>query len=105
MNVLRNQVVDAWRGRDQRTPTGEPATVIGQTRIEGEPYTMPRFSAILPTAETEGDLEQMCLAAGQSAALTGEVLPAADIVRGMMAEAAGIITARLARLVERSGSG
>jgi hypothetical protein len=30
---------------------------------------MPKFAAILPTAETTGAIEEICLAAGESAAL------------------------------------
>lgn len=49
---------------------------------------MPKFSAVLPTPETEGDLEEMCLAAGgQSAAMIRSILPAAEIVESMMADA------------------
>jgi enoyl-[acyl-carrier protein] reductase II len=91
MNVLRNAVVDAWSGPDDRTPAPEPDAIIGKTRLEDADYPMPRFSAILPTPETEGDLDQMCLAAGQSAALSGEVLPAGRIVCDMMDEAAAIL--------------
>lgn len=79
MRVLRNQAVrDAEAGRQ---PGSQP---IGRTSLFGQPYEMPPRSAVLPTPETTGDLEQMCLAAGESVALVDEVRPAGDIVRGIM---------------------
>jgi len=54
-------------------------------------YRLPKFSAVLPTPETSGDFEEMCLAAGESAGLTNEIKPAGEIVRDMMNQAMGII--------------
>jgi NAD(P)H-dependent flavin oxidoreductase YrpB (nitropropane dioxygenase family) len=48
---------------------------------------MPRYSAILPTRDFNGDIEQACLTAGQSAGNIGEILPAAEIIRRMTSEA------------------
>ena len=59
MRVLRNRVVRAWEGKDARTPPvlGE---IIGHTTILGRDYDMPKFSAVLPTPDTNGDFEEMC---------------------------------------------
>ncbi len=96
MKVLRNRVVREWAGRDDRTPRPpEPQPTIGRTVLFGQEYPMPKFSAVLPTPEAMGDFEEMCLAAGDSAALTREVKPAGEIVREMMDEA----RRRLAALV------
>ena len=56
---------------------------------------MPKFSALLPTPDTIGDFEEMCLIAGESAGLIHEVRPASEIIAGMMDEAKQIIEHRL----------
>ena len=48
---------------------------------------LPRYSAILPTRDFNGDIEQTGLTAGQSAGNIGEILPAGEIVRRMTSEA------------------
>lgn len=74
-------------------PAQSEAGVIGTTRLGGQEYPMPRCSAVLPTPDTTGDFEQMCLAAGESAGLVHEVQPAGDIVAGMMAQAEHLLRA------------
>jgi enoyl-[acyl-carrier protein] reductase II len=104
MMVIRNRVVAEW-GHSERTPTPPSSPqVIGHTKLAGQDYSMPKFSAILPTPETTGDFEEMCLAAGESAGLVHEVRPAADIVRQMMEEAEGIIRDRFATVLAPSAS-
>jgi NAD(P)H-dependent flavin oxidoreductase YrpB (nitropropane dioxygenase family) len=84
VRVLRNRVVNEWAGREDeiRFPPPRPL-LIGRTKFAGLPYPMPRFSAMLPTPDTRGDLEQMALAAGSAAAHVNEILPAASIVRAL----------------------
>nr|WP_254624101.1 nitronate monooxygenase [Myxococcus sp. CA033] len=88
--VLRNRVVREWAGREARAPTN-PTDSIGTTRLYpglsgGDAlYTMPRFSAFVPTPDTQGDLEEMALpASGSSMARIESVLPAGQIVVEMM---------------------
>jgi NAD(P)H-dependent flavin oxidoreductase YrpB (nitropropane dioxygenase family) len=70
MLVIRNRVVREWAGNDAKTPPQpNPPQTIGKTLLGGREYLMPKFAAILPTPETTGDFEEMCLAAGESAAL------------------------------------
>jgi hypothetical protein len=57
---------------------------------------MPKFSAFLPTPETSGDFEEMCMAVGESAGLVKEIKPAGEIVHEMIDEARRIIAERLA---------
>ncbi len=101
IRVLRNQVVDEWAGRESQIPAGceqlpSDCGVIGQTLLFGTPYTMPKFSAIIPTPDTTGDFEQMCLpAGGQSAALVHEVKPAGEIIMEMMQSAHAIMRAQI----------
>jgi NAD(P)H-dependent flavin oxidoreductase YrpB (nitropropane dioxygenase family) len=101
MRVIQNRVVDEWAGRDDRTPPApEPPQSIGRTLIGGQEYPMPKFSVVLPTPDTTGDFEEMCLAAGESAELVQEIKPAGEILHEMMNEAERIITERLATMAE-----
>jgi len=93
--VLRNRIVRQLIGTNPQcpAPTGE---VIGRTLLFPltlqQPYDMPKFSAVVPTPETEGDLHEMGLPAGaESVKLIKRVEPAADIVNGMMIEAQELI--------------
>jgi enoyl-[acyl-carrier protein] reductase II len=100
MKVLRNRVVREWQGRDARTPPQpEPPAVIGQTLLGQQPYAMPKFSAVLPTPDTTGDLEEMCLPAGEGVGLCRQIKPAAEIIAEMMDEARQVIVGRLSGLV------
>jgi len=104
MRVIRNRVVKEWSGRDAKTPAQPvPPQFIGTTILAGQEYRMPKFSAILPTPETAGDFEEMCLAAGESAGLVHDIKPAGRIVQEMMAEAERVIGQRLASLVWAQG--
>jgi enoyl-[acyl-carrier protein] reductase II len=92
MRVIRNRVVGEWAGRDDRTPPAPaPPQSIGRTLVGGQEYPMPKFSAVLPTPDTTGDLEEMCLAAGESAGLVQEIKPAGEILHEMINEAERII--------------
>jgi NAD(P)H-dependent flavin oxidoreductase YrpB (nitropropane dioxygenase family) len=96
MRVIRNRVVTEWAGQDERTPPApDSPQFIGRTFLGGQEYPMPKFSAVLPTPETSGDFEEMCLAAGESAGLVKEVKPAAEIVREIMNGAERVILERL----------
>jgi NAD(P)H-dependent flavin oxidoreductase YrpB (nitropropane dioxygenase family) len=80
--VIRNRAV-------ARAERGEalPAEPIGQTHVFGMPYAMPPASAILPSVETRGDHDEMCLAAGAGVAGIRSILPAGEIVAGIMRDA------------------
>jgi enoyl-[acyl-carrier protein] reductase II len=74
--------------------------VIGQSRLTpnavpgGVPYEMPKFSAMVPTPDTTGDFEEMCLPAGEAVTTIRDIKPAAQIVVEMMEEARAIIESR-----------
>jgi hypothetical protein len=56
---------------------------------------MPKFSVIIPTRDSTGDFDEMCLLAGaESAPLVTSVKPAGQIVAEMAAEAAAILSAK-----------
>ncbi|HKY64488.1 MAG TPA: nitronate monooxygenase [bacterium] len=90
--VLRNRVVNEWAGREDEIPSPPPPpATIGTTVLFPltlrVPYTMPKFSAVVPDPETEGDFEEMGLPAGAGSHRIRSVLPAGRIVREMMHEA------------------
>jgi len=93
-----NRVLAEWKGKEDKIPTPPPPpAVVGTARLQpwsvegGIPYAMPKFSVIIPTRDSTGDFDEMCLLAGaESAPLVKSVKPAADIVAEMAAEAARI---------------
>jgi enoyl-[acyl-carrier protein] reductase II len=92
MRVIRNRVVREWEGNDAKTPPQpDPPQTIGKTMLGGREYSMPKFAAILPTPETTGDFEEMCLAAGESAALVTTIGPARAVVQMIAKEAEQIL--------------
>lgn len=96
IRVIRNRVVNEWSGRElEAEASSEPGQVIGQTVVGSQAIPMPKFSALLPTPDTTGDFEEMCLIAGESADLIHEVRPANEIIATMINEAKQIIEQRL----------
>jgi enoyl-[acyl-carrier protein] reductase II len=92
MRVIRNRVVREWAGNDAQTPPQpDPPQTIGKTMLGGREYLMPKFAAILPTPETTGDFEEMCLAAGESAALVTTIGSAQTVVQTIAQEAEQIL--------------
>jgi nitronate monooxygenase len=82
--VLRNSTYARW------DKAGRPAA--GSRPGEGElvarhgDLEIPRYAADEPRRETTGDLEAMCLYAGQGVGLVTEIEPAAEIVSRIAAE-------------------
>jgi len=89
-----------WPGQQQRVlrnhatadPTSTTPETIGNTLlfpgVVNAPYPMPKFSAIVPTRDTTGDLDEMDMPAGSASirAVHG-VRPAAEIVDEFIAGA------------------
>ena len=94
-----NRVLAEWKGKEDRVPTPPPPpAVVGTARLRpwsvpgGVPYAMPKFSVIIPTKDSTGDFDEMCLLAGaESAPLITSVKPAGQIVAEMAAEAVAIL--------------
>jgi enoyl-[acyl-carrier protein] reductase II len=97
LRAIRNRVVDEWAGREDEIPEPPPPpAIIGTTLLFGAPYEMPKFSVILPTPDTTGDFEEMCMPAGShSAPLVRSVKPASEIIADMVAGARCLIEAEL----------
>lgn len=88
--AIMNRVMQQWQGKEDQRPSNPPLERIGQHRLAiytvpgGIPYEMPKFSLMLPTRDTTGDFEEMCLLAGaESSPLVKKVQKAADIVAEM----------------------
>jgi NAD(P)H-dependent flavin oxidoreductase YrpB (nitropropane dioxygenase family) len=92
MRVLRNRVVDEWTERLAEVPTvRDDLPLIGRTRFLGQDEEMRKFNVMLPTADTEGDWEEMPWLAGQGVGLIHDIRPAKDVVETMMADAREIL--------------
>lgn len=87
MRVLRRPEVQA--ALDGRAPSVDASVLatIGSVVLGGARVPLPPFSAILPMRDFEGDIDRACLTMGQSAGNIDAVLPAAEIVHRMDAEA------------------
>jgi len=83
--VLENEPVRDWRtaGEPDDDRPGDDEVVA--TTPDGEPVT--RYEDSLAVPGMEGDVEQLPLYAGQSAGLTTDIRPAADLVRDLADEA------------------
>jgi len=86
MRVLKNRAVA--RSGQGNMPPKHP---VGETVVFGRSYEMPVNSAVLPTTQTRGDHEEMCLAAGAGVAAVRSIEPAEQIVQGLMTDAWALI--------------
>jgi hypothetical protein len=88
--------------RSSPLPSREPGdSPIGETVLFPftlqQPYTMPPFSAVVPTPDTTGEFDLMGFPAGEdSVRKIKAVKPAAEIIAEMMAEAREILREELA---------
>ena len=87
MRVIVNDGARVALGREPEAIGDAAGQTIGSTVLNGQTILVPRYSAILPTRDFDGDIEQACLTAGQSAGNIGAILPAGEIVRRMTSEA------------------
>jgi NAD(P)H-dependent flavin oxidoreductase YrpB (nitropropane dioxygenase family) len=87
MRAIVNDGARAALGREPDAIRDAEGQIIGSTILNGQTIPVPRYSAILPTRDFDGDIEQACLTAGQSAGNIDEILPAREILRRMTSEA------------------
>jgi enoyl-[acyl-carrier protein] reductase II len=99
--VLRTDLVRQVAGREAQIPPAQPGdSPIGDTvlfpftlRI---PYSMPPFSAVVPSPDTTGQFDLMGFPAGEdSVRKIKDVRPAAEIIHEMMLEAREILRASM----------
>src|SRR5262249_34176938 len=93
MRAILNDGARAALGRETDAAKEAEGQVAGSTVLNGQKIPLPRYSAILPTRDFDGDIEQVCLTAGQSVGNIGEILPAREIIRRMTSEAKAALDA------------
>ncbi len=93
MRVIRNAATDEWAGREEEAMATTAGQTAGTLRTPDGAVPLPRFSVYLPTRDVDGDLDQLCLTAGQSAGKIRALKPAAQIVDEMTREAHETIAA------------
>ena len=100
--ALRNATIDAWEAeREPRLrPSQRPPEIIGTRPSPDGDVEIPRWWVDTPHSGDVGAVEDMALYAGPAAGLVRELLPAAEIVRRIAAEADEAM-ARL-RLLQRA---
>ena len=81
--VLRNRVVREWEASGEK----HEGTIGEFVRFNGARIDVPRYAAFMATPQFEGDLEDVPLWAGQSAALVHDVKDAGEIVRELVRDA------------------
>jgi NAD(P)H-dependent flavin oxidoreductase YrpB (nitropropane dioxygenase family) len=91
MRAIVNDGVRVALGREADAIADATGQIVGSTILNGQTISVPRYSAILPTRDFAGDIEQVCLTAGQSAGNIDEILPAGEIVRRMTSEAEAVL--------------
>lgn len=96
--LLRNSVVNEWEkagrpGSGKRPGEGE---IVAHSKALG---AVVRYRPLMPTADVEGDVDALSLWAGQGVGLVKKVMPAAEILHEIHAEA-GSILRRLAAMAE-----
>ena len=87
MRAIVNDGARVALGREAEAVRDAEGQIIGSTVLNGQTIPVPRYSAILPTRDFDGDIEQACLTAGQSAGNIEEILSAGEIIRRMTSEA------------------
>lgn len=89
MRVLDVGLAHEFAGREDSAPRDlESQPIIGTMRLAGETVPLHRFTSFVPTPETEGQIDELPFLAGQGVGLIREVVPVAQIIEAMVAEAA-----------------
>ena len=94
--VLRNTAFAEWESagcpaHGQRPGEG---TIVGTVSIAGTMMEVPKYAAIIPLTDFQGDMESVALYAGESCSLIHDIKPAAQIVRDVVREAEAAIANR-----------
>lgn len=85
--IVNGDLRQALGGVVQAPELTRDGASIGSVELGGERVPLPPFSVVLPMRDFDGDIDRACLTAGQSAGNIDAVLPAAEIVRRMDADA------------------
>ena len=98
--VIKTIFFDEWKFLPAEENEVEQPT-IGHTTIYEKEQEVHRFAGTVPNAMTVGDLESMAMYAGQGIGLIKEILPAAEVVRGLVEGAQHLIEQRLNGLINK----
>jgi NAD(P)H-dependent flavin oxidoreductase YrpB (nitropropane dioxygenase family) len=95
--VLRNRAVEEWERAGSPGPGRRPGEgdVVARFPLAGQTVELPRYHLSMPLEGLEGDMEDMCLHAGESCALIDDVRPAAEIVAEVASEAEAVLASRV----------
>ncbi|CAI8597278.1 unnamed protein product [Vicia faba] len=88
--VLQTPFFKEWKS----LPTHESEanqSVIGHSTIHGVEKDIRRFAGTVPNTTTTGDLESMCMYAGEGVGLIKEILHASEVIKRLVEEAQLII--------------
>jgi NAD(P)H-dependent flavin oxidoreductase YrpB (nitropropane dioxygenase family) len=87
--VLRNATTDAWEHEPEPRirPVDRPLEIIARRSLAHGILEIPRWFVDTPNRGDEGAVDEMAMYAGPAAGLVRGVLPAAEIVRRLAAEA------------------
>ena len=98
--VLRNSTIEAWLAAGSPPPGGRPGEgEVLATKSDGSEIV--RYQSVSARNTASGDIEALSLWCGQGVGLVNEVLPAAEIVRRTVDEAAQILGERVPRILDR----
>ena len=81
--VIGNAATREWAGREEEALARFAGQTVATLKTPAGDVQLPRFSAYLPSTAVDGDLEQLCLTAGECAGNIDTILPAAQIVEEM----------------------
>ncbi|KEH34767.1 2-nitropropane dioxygenase-like protein [Medicago truncatula] len=88
--VLQTPFFKDWRSLPaHESEANQP--VIGHSTIHGVEKEIRRFAGTVPNMTTTGDLESMCMYAGQSVGLIKEILTAGEVIKRLVEGAQHII--------------
>lgn len=94
MRVLDVGLAREFAGREETVPKDlEAQPIIGTMKLGGETIPLHRFTSFVPTPDTEGRIDELPFLAGQGVGLIHDVMPVAQIIDGMVAEAASALSA------------
>jgi len=94
MRVLDTGLARDFAGREDTAPRDpESQPIIGTMRLAGETIPLRRFTSFVPTPHTEGQIHELPFLAGQGVGLIHEIMPVAQIIDTMVAEAVSALSA------------
>jgi nitronate monooxygenase len=89
--VLRNSTLDAWEAAGRPAPGRRPGE--GEILATTPRNPIVRYASATPGPDTQGDIEALSLWAGQGVAQIDRVMPAAEVVQEILADATSAIAA------------